>query len=83
MDSGPEKNQGARVVKDQAEGLFGSGWNITTDNFFTGYHLGQFLLQNKLTLLGTMRRNRKELPVSHAEKNDTSSILHSHSQTTP
>ncbi|XP_034390351.1 piggyBac transposable element-derived protein 4-like [Cyclopterus lumpus] len=56
----PEKNQGMRVVLDMAQGL--SGHNITCDNFFTSYKLGQELLKRKLTMVGTMRKKRSELP---------------------
>ncbi|XP_060786554.1 piggyBac transposable element-derived protein 3-like [Neoarius graeffei] len=56
----PEKNQGARVVPDMAQGL--RGHNITCDNFFTSYALGQELLKRKITMVGTVRKNRTELP---------------------
>lgn len=57
----PEKNQGMRVVLDLTYGL--QGQNITCDNFFTSYALGQMLLKRKMTMLGTIRRNKPELPV--------------------
>src|SRR4029434_1510876 len=44
-----------RVVLDMAQGL--SGHNITCYNFFTSYKLGQ-----ELTMVGTIRKNRSELP---------------------
>lgn len=53
----PEKNQGMRVVLDMAEGL--NGHNITCDNFFTSYALGEELLKRKVTMLGTVRKNIK------------------------
>ena len=53
----------SRVVKDVTDGLFGSGRNITTDNFFTSLSLAQFLLSKQLTLLDTLWKNRRE--VSH------------------
>ena len=56
------EKQGKRVVHDMVDHLAGSGRNITTDNFFTSYELGQELLQENLTLLGTMRQNRGEIP---------------------
>lgn len=56
----PEKNQGMRVVLDMTQGL--SGHNITCDNFFTSHQLGQELLKRKLTMVGTVRKNRSELP---------------------
>jgi hypothetical protein len=58
----PEHNQGARVVTDLAEPLFGSGRNITVDSFFTSHALGQSLLSKNLTILGTIRKNKGELP---------------------
>ena len=57
-----ETEQGARVVKDLTRYINGSGRNITMDNFFTSYALAKYLLQNNLTLLGTIRKNRKEIP---------------------
>ncbi|KAL4008381.1 hypothetical protein ACER0C_002233 [Sarotherodon galilaeus] len=55
-----EKNQGMRVVLQMSEGL--QGHNITCDNFFTSYWLGEELQKRKLTMLGTIRRNKPELP---------------------
>uniref|UniRef100_A0A671XA56 PiggyBac transposable element-derived protein domain-containing protein n=1 Tax=Sparus aurata TaxID=8175 RepID=A0A671XA56_SPAAU len=60
IDGRPEKNQGMRVVLDMTAGL--KGHNITCDNFFTSYALGQELLKRKLTMVGTMRKNKPELP---------------------
>ncbi|XP_046382231.1 uncharacterized protein LOC124153174 [Ischnura elegans] len=57
-----EIQQGKRVVMDLVSHLSGSGRNITTDNFFTSFDLGQDLLKLSLTLVGTMRKNRRELP---------------------
>lgn len=59
-DGVPEKNQGKRVVLEMTAGL--QGHNITCDNFFTSYALGQELLQKKLTMIGTIRRSKPELP---------------------
>ncbi|KAK6320045.1 hypothetical protein J4Q44_G00091520 [Coregonus suidteri] len=56
----PEKNQGMRVVLDMSEGL--QGHNITCDNFFTSYRLGVELQKRKLTMVGTIRKNKPELP---------------------
>lgn len=56
----PEKNQGTQVVLDLTQGL--SGHNVTCDHFFTTYSLGQELLKRKLTMLGTVRKTRTELP---------------------
>ena len=56
-----ERNQGKRVVLDLSESL-PPGRGITTDNFFTGVDLAQELLKRKLTLLGTIKKNRREIP---------------------
>lgn len=54
----PEKNQGTRVVLDMVQGF--RGHNITCENFFTNYKLGQELLKRKLTMIVTVRKNRAE-----------------------
>lgn len=56
----PEKNQGKRVVLDMTKGL--RGHNITCDNFFTSYDLAQELIKRNLTMVGTVRKNKPELP---------------------
>ncbi|XP_069017652.1 piggyBac transposable element-derived protein 4-like [Embiotoca jacksoni] len=57
---GSEKNQGMRVVLDVTEGL--GGRNVTCDNFFTSYELGRELLKRNVTMVGTVRKNKPELP---------------------
>ena len=66
-----EQQQGARVVRDLATPVYGSGRNITTDNFFTSHALAKFLLGQNLTLLGTVRKTRKELPSEFVLKKRT------------
>ena len=39
------------------------GRNITTDNLYTSISLGQELLDRGVTLLGTLRKNRKGIPI--------------------
>nr|XP_020470705.1 LOW QUALITY PROTEIN: piggyBac transposable element-derived protein 4-like [Monopterus albus] len=56
----PERNQAMRVVLDLVEKL--KGHNITCNNFFTSYKLGQELLKRKLTMVGTICKNKPELP---------------------
>ena len=59
---GREVNQGARIVKDLVKEIENSGRNVTCDNFFTSVSLARKVLQKKLTLVGTIRRNKPELP---------------------
>ena len=50
------------VVLKLVEPLHGKGYNITTDNFFTNKDLAEELLKRRLSLVGTVRLNRRELP---------------------
>ena len=61
-DAPRETNQGQRVVQELCTNLAGSGRNVTCDNFFTSLQLIQNLKKDKMTLLGTVRKNRSELP---------------------
>ena len=60
--SAPETHQD-KIVLDLAEGIDNSCRNITCDNFFTNLLLVQKLLHKKLTLIGTMRKSKPELPM--------------------
>ncbi|XP_016384135.1 uncharacterized protein LOC107720816 [Sinocyclocheilus rhinocerous] len=60
VDGKSEKNQGMQVVLDMTDGL--EGHTITCDNFFTSYALGKELLRRKMTMIGTVRSNKPELP---------------------
>lgn len=55
------KELGKKVVLQLTQGLE-SGRNVTCDNFFTSYSLVNELAKKKITLLGTIRKQRKEVP---------------------
>ncbi|CAJ1061480.1 piggyBac transposable element-derived protein 4-like [Xyrichtys novacula] len=55
-----EVDQARRVVLELLEDM--TGITVTCDNFFTSYQLGQELLKKKVTLVGTIRKNKPELP---------------------
>ncbi|XP_073532700.1 succinyl-CoA:glutarate CoA-transferase isoform X2 [Phyllobates terribilis] len=55
-------NKPSDVVKRLAEPLFGSGRNITADNWFSNCDLIDYLKMQKLSYVGTVRKNKKELP---------------------
>lgn len=57
-----EVNQGQRVVLDMVKPYFGSWRGVTTDNFFTSIPLAEELFRNKLTITGTLRMNKREIP---------------------
>ena len=58
-----EKNQGENVVLRLLSKHMLQGLNVTCDNFFTTFSLAQKLLAKKMTLVGTVRKNRRELPI--------------------
>ncbi|XP_019135160.2 piggyBac transposable element-derived protein 4-like [Larimichthys crocea] len=55
-----EVNQGMRVALEMTEGL--EGHTVTVDNFFTSFPLAEELHKWKMTLVGTLRKNKPELP---------------------
>lgn len=57
-----EVNQGQRVVLDLTEPYFNTGRGITMDNFFTSVPLANALLEKELTMTGTLRANKREIP---------------------
>ena len=63
-DGKREKNQGENVVLSLTEHLQQSGFEITTDNSFTSIPLALKLIKrkNKMTLLGTIRKDKKYIP---------------------
>lgn len=43
--------------------IAGTNRNITMDNWFSSFELAQKLLENKLTMVGTLRKNKREIPI--------------------
>ena len=62
-----EVNQGQRVVLDLVTGLEKSGRNVTCDNFFTSISLARELAKRQMTVFGTIRKNKGELPTKLTE----------------
>ena len=60
--SEPERHLGQNVVTQLTSPLQGSGRNVTMDNYFTGVPLAKSMLQNKLTIVGTMKKCKREVP---------------------
>lgn len=52
-----------------------TGRNITTDNFFTSVPLAEHLLEKGLTIVGTLRQNKPDIPA--VLKSSWSSEVHS------
>lgn len=57
-----QNNSAEAVVLRLAEPIYGSGRNITADNWFTRLSLVQELEKKKLSYVGTIRKNRREIP---------------------
>lgn len=55
-------NKPKDVVARLAEPIFQTGRNITCDNWFSSIELLEFLKQKKLSMLGTIRKNKPQLP---------------------
>lgn len=55
-------NTATDVVMRLVEPIKGSGRNITADNWFSTIPLARKLLQARLTCVGTLRKNKKEIP---------------------
>jgi len=51
--------------------------NVTTDNFFTSVDLGNRLKNKKLTLVGTLKQNKRQIPqeFTPARKHDENSSI--------
>lgn len=72
------KNIGEQVVLKLAQPFFNSGRGITTDNFFTSRPLAEKLWDSGLTLLGTIRKSKPDIPKSflpHSSRELHSSIF--------
>lgn len=57
-------NLGRNIAVELATPFFKSGRNVTCDNFFTDLTLSETLLKNGMTLVGTVRANKRFLPDS-------------------
>ena len=66
MNEARQSSLASRIVLDLTKDYYMTGRNITCDNFFTSLDLGRKLLKEKLTIVGTIRKNRTELPPSFA-----------------
>lgn len=58
------------VVERLSQHIYNSNRNVTTDNWFTSMELAESLTRNKLTLLGTIRKNKRALPLDFVQNTD-------------
>ncbi|KAK7103038.1 hypothetical protein V1264_021168 [Littorina saxatilis] len=55
-------NLGRNTALQLAQPFFKSGHNVTCDNYFTDFSLAEGCLKNGLTVVGTVRTNKRFLP---------------------
>jgi hypothetical protein len=67
-DEPPDVNQPKNVVTNLVKRFYGSGRNVTADNFFVSIPLAEHLYANGMTLLGTVRRNKAQIPKEFVTK---------------
>ncbi|GFN87506.1 PiggyBac transposable element-derived protein 4 [Plakobranchus ocellatus] len=58
----------ASTVERLTQDVKGTGRNITCDNYFTDLKLAESLAKQKLTMIGTVKRNKTFLPVDFQAK---------------
>lgn len=59
-----QSNSSDSIVMRLSKPILGSGRNITADNWFTSLKLVRELEKNKVSYVGTIRKNKRELPPS-------------------
>ena len=57
-----KSNKANGLLKERVNFWRNSGRCVTTDNFFTDLSLAEQLLEDNIYLVGTMRKNRRDLP---------------------
>ena len=62
-------NTPTAIVMDLISKYLGKGYHLTTDNWYTSFPLAHQLLEKKTSFLGTIRKNKRELPLQFTERN--------------
>lgn len=81
----PSKERvGENIVKQLVEPYLNKGRNVTMDNYFTSLNLAKELKKKKTTLVGTLNRNRREVPPTLKKCGDSrfSSVIYKHEEIT-
>ena len=61
-DESRTEELGKHVALSLTSHLYGTRRNVTCDNFFTSLKLARKLSLERMTLVGTIRSNRREVP---------------------
>ena len=74
------RNLSQDIVLRLLEPYYGTGRDVCTDNFFTSYNLAKLLLEKSLTIFGTIRNHRREIPHSLNNRMElySSTFLYNH-----
>jgi len=66
-DGKVSRDLASKVTKELASGFYDSGRVLTMDNYFTSLPLVEYLAENKLAVVGTVRSNKPDLPSDFRE----------------
>ena len=66
----PHVGLGRDMVMQLTRPFYGSNRNVTADNYFTDMDLAKHLLSNGLTLVGTVKANKRFIPEEFREKSE-------------
>lgn len=55
-------NKPFEICKRMTNQIINSNRNLTTDDYFSSYQLAEYLLGAGLTFLGTLKKNKREVP---------------------
>jgi len=70
-----EKKKGLQVLKDMVCHVYGTRRGVAIDNFFTSCELAAFLLSKNMTVVGTLRKNKPEIPALFLSRKQRMAIL--------
>ena len=56
------RGSGPAILRRLSQPLENTGRNITVDNFFTDFQTAKDLLAKRVTLVGTVRKNKRDIP---------------------
>ena len=57
------RGSGPAILRRLSQPLENTGRNITVDNFFTDFQTARDFLAKRMTLVGTVRKNKRDIPV--------------------